>query len=197
MHNYNEDVVLMLKLKKGDISAFEQIIKKYERPVINTIYRFIGNRSRAEEIAQEVFIKVYNSAKRYRPKAKFSTWLYKIVTNLCLDKLRKKENFSEMSFDNVVDIGEKEMAKEIPDSTQVMQDVILEKKESDSLIKEALDSMPNRQRMAIILREYNGLSYKEISKLLCCSTKAVESLLYHAKQGLKEKLMPYFKKEEI
>ncbi|NIM90644.1 MAG: sigma-70 family RNA polymerase sigma factor [Candidatus Aminicenantes bacterium] len=176
----------MLKVKNGDIPAFEQIMKKHEKPVINTIYRFVGNRIRAEEIAQEVFIKVYNSAKRYRPKAKFSTWLYKIVTNTCFDDLRKKKNISASFFEN-----------EIPDPKQSSQDIILEKDESDCFVREAINSLPKRQRIAVILREYNGLSYREISKILRCSTKSVESLLYHAKLGLKEKLMPYLKEGKI
>lgn len=159
MHNYDEDVILMLKLKKGDISAFEQIMKKYEKPVINTIYRFIGNRSQAEEIAQEVFVKVYNSARGYRPKAKFSTWLYKIVINLCLDKLRKKEDFPEISFNHVVDVVEKEMAKEIPDSKKVMQDIILEKDENRECRenqKKKLDSVPRYRVYIINGGEKNG-----------------------------------------
>lgn len=183
MQNYEEDIILMLKVKNADILAFEQIIKKYEKPVINTIYRFIGNRSRAEEIAQEVFIKVFYSAKKYRPKAKFSTWLYKIVTNICIDDVRKKKNIPYFSFFN-----------EIPDPNHSPQDINLGRKESDCTVREAIYSLPNRQRIAVILREYNGLSYKEISKTLNCSTKAVESLLYHAKLSLKEKLRPQFKK---
>lgn len=186
MQNYDEDITLMLKVKKGDILAFEQIMKKYEKSVINTIYRFIGNRIRAEEIAQEVFIKVYNSAKRYRPKAKFSTWLYKIVTNICLDDIRKKKDIPNFSFHT-----------EIPDINQIPPNINLERKESDCYVRNAIRSLPKRQRIAVILREYNGFSYKEISKTLRCSTKAVESLLYHAKLSLKEKLVPYFEKSEI
>jgi len=186
MQNHDEDITLMLKVKQGDIPAFEQIMKKHEKPVINTIYRFVGNRIRAEEIAQEVFIKVYNSAKRYRPKAKFSTWLYKIVKNICFDDLRKKKDIPAIFFEN-----------EIPDPKQSSQNIILEREESDCLIREAINSLPKRQRIAVILREYNGLSYREISKILRCSTKAVESLVYHAKLGLKEKLMPYFKEGKI
>lgn len=186
MQNYDNDITLMLKVKKGNIPAFEQIMKKYEKPVINTIYRFIGNRIRAEEIAQEVFIKVYNSAKRYHPKAKFSTWLYKIVRNVCYDELRKKKDIPDISLNS-----------EIHDSKQSSQNISLERMESDCLIREAINSLPKRQRIAVILQEYNGLSYKEISKVLKCSTKAVESLLYHAKLGLKEKLIPYIEKGKI
>lgn len=183
MQNYDEDITLMLKVKNGDILAFEKIIKKYEKPVINTIYRFIGNRIRAEEVAQEVFMKVFNSAKKYRPKAKFSTWLYKIVTNICIDDLRKQKNMPNFSSYN-----------DIPDPKQSLQDINLGRKESDCEVREAIYSLPKRQRIAVILREYNGLSYKEISKTLNCSTKAVESLLYHAKLNLKKKLLPQFKK---
>jgi RNA polymerase sigma-70 factor (ECF subfamily) len=186
MPNCDEDIALMLKVKVGDISAFEQIMKKHEKPVINTIYRFVGNRARAEEIAQEAFIRVYRSASKYRPNAKFSTWLYKIVTNICLDDIRKKKDASDLSFNN-----------EILYPGQSSQSLLLERKRSNCLIREAIYSLPKRQRIAVILREYNGLSYKEISKILKSSPKAVESLLYHAKLGLKEKLLPYFEKGEI
>lgn len=186
MQNYDNDITLILKVGKGDIPAFEQIMKKYEKPVINTIYRFVGNRIRAEEIAQEVFIKVYNSAKRYKPKAQFSTWLYKIVTNVCYDELRKKKNIPETFLKN-----------EIYDSKQSSPNISLERIESDCIIREEINSLPDRQRIALILREFDGFSYKEISKVLRCSKKAVESLLYHAKLGLKEKLIPYIKKGKI
>jgi RNA polymerase sigma-70 factor (ECF subfamily) len=179
------DTKLMLKFAKGDASAFEQILKKYKKLVINIAYRFIQDRIEAEDIAQEVFLRVYESAKRYKPKAKFSTWIYKITLNVCLNKLRSKKHLQTISLNK---------PKEIPDPTYIHPFINLEKKELNQLIKEAIDSLPINQRIAVILQKYQGLSYREISKIMGCSTSAVDSLLQRAKQNLKRKLTPFFKK---
>jgi len=182
------DVDLMLKFQAGDVSAFEQLMCKHQKSVINTIYRFIGNRVEAEELAQEVFLKVYNSAQKYEPKAKFSTWLYKIATNLCLNELRKKR-FETVSLD---DLGEE--TNDLIDARHIPPDITL-KNERVALIKKAVESLPEKQRMALILREYNDLSYKEIAEVMRCSVASVQSRLQRAKSTLKEKLAPYFKED--
>ncbi|HIE27510.1 TPA: sigma-70 family RNA polymerase sigma factor [Candidatus Poribacteria bacterium] len=192
------DVDLMLKFQAGDVSAFEQLMHKHQKSVINTIYRFIGNRAEAEELAQEVFLKVYNSAQKYKPKAKFSTWLYKIVTNLCLNELRRRR-LETVPLDD--------LAEEIPplskggkrgdfiDAGQIPPDIALEKNELVALIKKAVESLPEKQRMALILREYDGLSYKEIAEVMGCSVASVQSRLQRAKATLKEKLAFYVKED--
>jgi RNA polymerase sigma-70 factor (ECF subfamily) len=180
---------LMCKFQAGDVSAFEQLMCKHQKSVINTIYRFIGNRAKAEELAQEVFLKVYNSAQKYKPKAKFSTWLYKITSNLCLNELRKKR-FETVSL-SLDDLGEE--TNDLIDAKQIPPDIALEKNERVALIKKALESLPEKQRMALILREYNDLSYKEIAEVMRCSVASVQSRLQRAKATLKEKLAPYFK----
>jgi len=183
------DVDLMLKFQAGDVSAFEQLMRKHQKSVINTIYRFIGNGAEAEELAQEVFLKVYNSVQKYKPKAKFSTWLYKIVTNLCLNELRRKR-FEPVSLDDLA-----EETNDFIDAKQIPPDIALERKELVIRVKKAVESLPEKQRMALILREYDGLSYKEIAEVMGCSVASIQSRLQRAKATLKEKLAPYFKKD--
>jgi len=183
------DVDLMLKFQAGDVSAFEQLMRKHQKSVINTIYRFIGNRADAEELAQEVFLKAYNSVQKYKPKAKFSTWLYKIVTNLCLNELRRKR-FEMVSLDDLA-----EETNDVIDAEQIPPDIALERKELAFCVKKSVELLPEKQRMALILREYDGLSYKEIAEVMGCSVVSVQSRLQRAKANLKEKLAPYFKED--
>lgn len=183
------DVDLMLKFQAGDVSAFEQLMCKHQKSVINTIYRFIGNRADAEELAQEVFLKVYNSAQKYKPKAKFSTWLYKITTNLCLNEIRRKR-LETVSLDDLA-----EETNDFIDARQIPPDIALERKELAFCVKKAVESLPEKQRMALILREYDDLSYKEIAEVMRCSVASVQSRLQRAKANLKGKLAPYFKED--
>ena len=178
------DTKLMLDLAKGDISTFEQIMNKYKELVMNIAYRFLQDRSKAEDIAQEVFIKVYNSAGRYKPKARLSTWIYRITANFCLNELRSQKHFKAISV---------EATGETPDSIQADPVENLEKAKLKHLVRETVDSLPDRQRMVVILQKYEGLSYQEISEIIGCSVSAVDSLLQRAKQNLKHKLAPFFK----
>ena len=188
------DAKLMLEFAKGNTSAFEQILKKHKGLVINIAYRFIQNRAEAEDIAQEVFLRVYDSAKRYNPKAKFTTWIYKITTNICLNRLRAKKYLQTISLDKPISAAGSEIIPEIPNPSYVHPSVNEEKKELNKLVKEAISSLPINQRMAVILQKYEGLSYMEISEIMRCSTSAVDSLLQRAKQNLKRKLAPHLKK---
>lgn len=186
------EVGLMLAFQSGDISSFERLVQKYKGRVINIIYQFIGDRSDAEDLAIEVFLRVYQAAKSYKAKGKFATWLYKITTNLCLNQVRKGEKLKTISLNQSItrEEGKKEeLVEQIADSAPSPQDV-LEKKERRALIREAVDSLPAKQRMAILLQIYEGLSYKEISKILGCSIKAVERRLYWARTNLKKILSP-------
>ena len=189
------DIQLMLNFKEGSIPAFEELIKRYKKSVMNVIYRFLGDRDEAENLSLEVFLRVYKSAKRYRVKAKFSTWLYKIAVNLSLSELKKRRKHFSISLNTPIatDKGESgELIDEMADSSPPPEK-ILEEKERNLLIKEAIGLLPPEQRMAIILRIYEDLSYKEISKILDCSVKSVESKLYRARISLKKRLQSSLK----
>ncbi len=193
----DSDVSLMLEFQKGDISSFEKLVQKHKESIINIIYQFIGERDEAEDLAVEVFLRVYRAAKKYQAKAKFTTWLYKITTNLCLNEIRKKAKLQTVSLSKPISAGEEkeeELIEKIADAAPSPQQ-ILEKKERNALIRKAIDSLPAKQRMATILQIYEGLSYKEISRILGCSVKSVERRLYWARTNLKEKLSSYLTAE--
>lgn len=193
----DSDVSLMLEFQKGDISSFEKLLQKHKESIVNIIYQFIGERDEAEDLAVEVFLRVYRAAKKYEAKAKFTTWLYKITTNLCLNEIRKKAKLQTISLSKPISAGEEkeeELIEKIADAAPSPQQ-ILEKKERNALIRKAIDSLPAKQRMATILQIYEGLSYKEISRILGCSVKSVERRLYWARTNLKEKLSSYLTAE--
>jgi len=187
------DAELMLEFVQGNLLAFEQILKKYKSSVMNIAYHFIQDRAEAEDIAQEVFLKVHNSANRYSPSAKFSSWLYKITTNTCLNKLRSKKYLQIVSLNKSMQSAKNGINIEIPDTSSRYSEES-EKNELCRLLKKAIDSLPVNQRMATILQKYEELSYREIAEIMECSTSAVDSLLHRAKQNLKRKLAPYLKK---
>jgi len=184
---------LMLKFKGGDTSSFEKLVKKHKRSVVNIIYQFIGDKDEVEDLAIEVFLRVYKAAKSYKAKAKFTTWLYRITTNLCLNEIRKKGKIRTISLSKPIlteEGKEEELIERIADPCPLPQE-ILEEKERNALIRKAVDSLPAKQKAAITLQIYAGLSYKEMSKVLGCSVKSVERRLYWARTNLKEKLTPY------
>jgi len=174
------DEQLMIAVSKGDVEAFGQIIVRYQQLAWRTAYRYIGNYSDAEEIAQEAFLRILESAKNYRSLAKFSTYLYKVLANLCLDHTRKKrpQLANNLFFD-------KENT-ETPDSNLQIQ-------ERNQTIQSAVESLPARQRLAVILRYYENLSYEQIAAAMGTSIKATERLLARARKKLESSLTDFFK----
>ncbi len=187
----DEDVRLMLKFKEGDKSAFEQIFDKYHIHIINFIYRMIGEKAESENLAQEVFLRVYRSGQNYRPKAKFSVWIYMIAKNLALNELRKKKSHKTSSLDEIVSYEEGELPRQVPEHNKPSALIELERHELIDAVRKAINSLPDKQRIAVILRRYEDFSYEEIAKIMGCSISAVKSLLNRAKEALKEKLSPY------
>ena len=177
----------MLAFKEGDEACFKKILDKYEKPLINFIYRFTWDRREAEDLAQEVFLRIYSSRKKYKPKAKFSTYLYRIAANLCIDHKRKRR-IKTVSLDSTGNTDEGEMTRETPDLTADSPEVLIEKKRHEKIIQSALLSLPANQRLALSLKVYESKSYREISKILGCSVSSVESLLFRARRNLKQKL---------
>lgn len=176
----------MLALKKGDRSAFEVLMRKYYVRILNFIYRFLGNRQIAEDLTQDVFMKVYKSAFRYRPRSQFQTWLYTIAKNACLNQLRRKRTML-VSLDQTFHAGDNELQKEIADP-DANPDRELLQKERAAMIRAAVNALPDNQRMAVILRRYENFSYAQIAATLNVTDKAVKSLLSRAKVNLKNKL---------
>jgi RNA polymerase sigma-70 factor (ECF subfamily) len=180
------DVQLMLQFKAGDQTALEALMRKYYPRILNFIYRFLGNRQVAEDLTQEVFLKVYKSAFKYTPRSQFQTWLYTIAKNTALNELRRKRGLF-VSTDQTFNSDGNELTKEIADY-ETAPDKDLMHKEKAAIIRQAIDDLPEKQRMAVILRRFEDFSYAEIAATLKVSDKAVKSLLSRAKLNLKHNL---------
>src|SRR3989338_2769079 len=182
----------MLSFQKGDKAAFEKLVEKHCKRVFNIANRFLNNKEAAEDLNQDVFVKIYNAASSYRPAAKFQTWVYQIVRNACLNELRRRKK-PVFSIDQTIETEDHEIKKELQDQMNPTPQEAAWRKETGDVIKEAIQSLPENQRLAVILQRYENLSYEDIAKTLNCSVKAVKSLLNRAKENLKEKLSPFMK----
>ena len=168
---------LMLAVSKGDLDAFEQIVLRCQTLAWSAAYRFLGDAAEAEDVAQEAFLKILDASGRYRPKGAFRTYLYRVVTRLCLDRVRKKQPFYAENLSVARDHS--------PSPLEAMA-----QRERDEAIRSALDELPPKQRMAIVLRHYGGLRVREIASAMGTSGKAVERLLARARASL-EVLLAY------
>lgn len=176
------DNELMMKFQRGDESAYSALFERHRARVVNTAYRFVGDPDVAQDVAQEVFVRIYTSAKAYRPEAAFTTWLYRITANACLDEIRKRKRSKSRS------------SSELPESASCPSSSPEDRMQSDELAREvrtAIASLPENQRMAVILQRYEGLSYQQIADVLRVSVPAVESLLSRAKGSLRIRLASY------
>ena len=183
---------LMARIGKGDGDAFEILVNRHQTSILNLVYRFIGDRTQAKDLAQEVFMRVWQSAKSYEPKAKFTTWIYRITANLCFNELKSARRKKWFSFNWSDEDGEHTFEETLSDNAPSAEDLLLEKERSRQ-ISDALQSLPDNQRMALVLKRYDDLSYQEIAQVIGCSVSAVESLLVRAKRTLQEKLKNYEK----
>ena len=183
---------LMARIVKGDAEAFEILVNRHQTAVLNLIYRFIGDKAQAKDLAQEVFIKVWQAAKTYKPEAKFTTWIYRVSTNVCFNELKSARRKKWFQFLRLGDQHEESIEDTFIDGSPSPEDLLLAK-EKNRQISDALQSLPDNQRMALVLRRYDNLSYTEIAQIIGCSVSAVESLLVRAKRTLQKKLKNFEK----
>ena len=181
------DVVLMLDFQKGNKASFEALIRKYFPRLVNFIFRFVGNRQAAEDLAQETFFRVYRSASKYEPRSKFQTWIFTIAKNLSLNELRRKKHHV-VSLDETFSTTDGELKRQVEDVHSERTDEQLFRAERAAAVKEALGFLPESQRIAVLLRRYEQFSYEEIAQTMSTSVKAVKSLLNRAKENMKIKL---------
>jgi RNA polymerase sigma-70 factor (ECF subfamily) len=189
------DIILMLEFQKGNKAAFEALMRKYYRSIYNFIYRFLGNKVSAEDLTQEVFIRVYRHGNTYRPDAKFQTWIYTIARNLSLNELRRGKR-KMFSLDAMMTIKDRDVPVQLEDPSSENPYQLVEQKERAHLVQQAIRDLPDSQRMAVILRRYQGLPYEEIAKTMDCSVQAVKSLLNRAKENLKLRLVSFIKADQ-
>jgi RNA polymerase sigma-70 factor (ECF subfamily) len=183
------DESLMQDLAQGSHLAFEELLTRYETPVITFCYAFLRNREAAEDIAQETFMRVFRNARRYQPVAKFTTWLYKIAANLCINELKKGKLRSTLSLD--------EPAGPDPDGSRIVERIAtdsasplseLERVEAQSLIGKAIEHLPPDQRTTLVMVEYHQMQYQDIAEILEVSVSAIKMRVKRARETLRETL---------
>ena len=178
---------LVGRVAEGDEYAFQILVNRHQAPVLNLIYRFMGDRSKSEDLAQEAFLQVWRAAKSYQHKSKFKTWLYRICVNLCLNEIKSARRKKWLQFFKNIPDSKHPENESILDEAPNPEDLLLAR-ERNQQITNALQALPENQRIALILKRYDNLSYEEISRVLGCSIPAVESLLVRAKRTLQKKL---------
>ncbi len=189
--NDGGDADLMLRLKAGELDCFETLMVKYRRPIMHFMLRMVRNQAVAEEMAQEVFLRVYRARESYRAEAKFSTWLYRIATNLAVNHARDTKN-ERMAAKLQLDAPDEESGTtpDVADSKPTAE-VNLLRAERMRAIKQHVLELPERQRMAVLMHKYQEMDYKQIGAVLKLSESATKSLLFRAYQTLREKLKDF------
>ena len=185
------DAALMLRVKGGDMRAFEELVNKYKQPVMNVIFRTLRDQTEAEDLAQNVFVQVFKSAHRYQVTAKFSTWLFTIARNLCLNEIRRRSRHPAESLETSQTESDDHPARQFEDVKTFSPTENVLHAELENKVQIALDELPENQRTALLLCRQEELSYDDISEVLGCSLSATKSLIHRARETLKLKLKPY------
>ncbi len=185
----SQDLAWMDRIKQGDIEALGELIEAHQHRIIAAVTRMLGDDIDAEDIAQQVFIRVWKSAPRYEPTAKFTTWLFKIMRNLVLNELRRRKRHPTLSLDATTDEDDRPIQTADPQAKAPDSAVLDE--ELQRAVQHAIDQLPEVQRMAIVLRRYDEFSYEEIGTILDLSVPAVKSVLFRARTDLRERLSRY------
>jgi RNA polymerase sigma-70 factor (ECF subfamily) len=180
------DVQLMLAVQRGDEAAFDRLFEKHVAAVVRFARQFVKSQARAEELAQDVFLQVYRNRSRYRPTAKFTTWLYRIATNACLSEVRRPEHKLRIDRDPLPSGDAGDIAA--PDKPDPSSEETLLSREAVGRIQKALEELPPQQRAALLLARVEGMSYEEVAESVTCSVSAVKSLIHRATTTLRNKL---------
>ena len=183
----------MLQVREGSAAAFEALVEKHQKRLVMVLEHLVSDRTQAEDLAQDVFLRVYRARERYIPTAKFSTWLYTITHNVASNSIRKTSRRKEI---NLVaspsgSMPVRPLDTMAKDKSNLMPTRLADQKEMEKVIREAIQSLGPRQRMAMLLSKYEGMSYNEIAESMELTTQAVKSLLSRARGNLKEALAPY------
>jgi RNA polymerase sigma-70 factor (ECF subfamily) len=187
----NDDAQVMLRVKAGDDSAFDYLVQKYRRAMLSFMYRMTHNMAVAEDLAQEVFLRVYRSRASYEASAKFTTWLYRIATNLAVNHARDTRHERA---ENTVSLDEPDeetgTTMDVPDSTLSAEENLV-RRERLKAIRAKVQALPERQRMAVIMHKYQQMDYRQIAEVLKLSESATKSLLFRAYESLREQLKEF------
>ncbi len=195
MQPTDPDAVLMVAFQHGSIGAFEQLLGKYQRIIVNFIYRIVNNSAEAEELAQEVFLRIYEARESYEPRARFSSWIYRIATNVGL-KAAERKRHSPFGWLEANHGGDEEASEwSPPDNRRDAEHELLDS-EMSRVMRDAIRSLPRNEKTAIILRRYEDLSYREIAEVMNCTEAAVKTYIHRGKLRLRDRLLPYFENRE-
>ncbi len=185
------DADVMLRVKAGDDSAFDYLVQKYRRPMVNFMYRMAHNAAGAEDLAQEVFLRVYRSRESYEASAKFTTWLYRIATNLAVNHARDTRHERP---ENQVSLDEPDEESghtlDLPDGTPSVEEKLVQR-ERLAAIRQRVQALPERQRIAVVMHKYQQMDYRQIADVLKLSESATKSLLFRAYETLREQLREF------
>jgi RNA polymerase sigma-70 factor (ECF subfamily) len=186
------DIRLMLRVRADEPGAFEELVERYQHRLVAVMHHLVGNLEEAEDLAQEVFLRVYRAREKYRPQAKFSTWLFTIANNLALNSLRSRQRKPMVPL-NVHDSGPlgPRPAEQLVQDNARPPDSRLEQQELAGVVQRALDGLNERQRMAVVLNKFEDMNYAEIAEVMGLTTKAVKSLLSRARMNLRAALQGY------
>jgi RNA polymerase sigma-70 factor, ECF subfamily len=178
----------MLDVKAGDDASFDLLLQKYRTPLVNFLYRMVRDAATAEDLAQEVFLRIYRARKRYSPSAKFTTWLFRIATNLALNSVRDNR-YRRMQVSLDAPVEDDEAPIQLPAKGMRIDEQMVERDRAQ-VIRQAVAALPEKQRVAVLLHKYEEMDYIEIAKILECSESALKSLLFRAYETLRVQLAP-------
>ena len=193
------DVRLMLQVRDGDAAAFESLVEKYQARMVGILGHMTSNRDQAEDLAQEVFMRVYRARERYVPGAKFSTWLFTIAHNVASNAMRKRSRRKEVNLTNSPsgNIPVQPLDRMAKEKSGLMPTRQVDRKEIAVIVQQAIDNLNERQKMALLLSKFEGMSYIEIAQTMDLTTQAVKSLLSRARNNLRETLEPYLESGQL
>lgn len=180
------DIELIQRALRGDQSGYREILQRYRAPLYHLLYRMVHDKMETEDLVQEAFIKAFAALATFNDEFAFSTWLYKIAINNCIDHLRKKR-LRTFSLDKPIDFNDGEVKRELPDSTYQPDSTLLSK-EKNKLIEEAIENLPEKYRISIVLRHNEEKSYEEISQMLQIPLGTVKARIFRAREMLKKEL---------
>jgi RNA polymerase sigma-70 factor (ECF subfamily) len=179
------DTLLMLRVREGDSPSFELLLHRHRATVINHLYRMVHNRAVAEELAQDVFVRIFRSRERYQPNAKFTTWMFRITTNVALNWRRdSRRQTAEMHVDQLSTCAR---AFEFRDDALRMDEMMIRRHKAQE-VRAAVDALPGKQLAAVLMHKYEGMDYSEIAEVLGCSVPALKSVLFRAYETLRRRL---------
>lgn len=192
-YDSDPDVSLMLRFQRGDDAAFDELVRRNWPKVLRLVHRFIGAREDAHDLTQDVFLGVWRSRRSYRPRARFSTWIYRSALNVCLNYNRSMQLRRTVSLSGPD--GEARGVADLPEPDADLPLEEIERRERVRKVREAIDTLPENQRAAVLLSRYEKLPYRDIARVMDLSVQAVKSLLSRAKENLRYKLSFYVRKD--